>query len=114
LILALLAAHFYLRSFWRQSLLVVASILIMLVKNGIRIATLTFLAMYVNPGFLSGKLHHRGGIVFFVVGLLLLVPIFETLRRTGKSEGLNDAEVAAAGPAENRLSFETDAHLPRH
>jgi exosortase len=101
LILALLAAHFCLSRFWRQSLFVIASILIMLVKNGIRIAALTLLAMYVNPGFLSGRLHHQGGIVFFLVGLLLLVPIFEVLRRTGKPKGSRDAEFAAAGSAEN-------------
>lgn len=96
LILALLAAHFYLRRFWRQSLFVIASILIMLVKNGIRIATLTLLAMYVNPGFLSGRLHHQGGIVFFIVGLVLLIPILETLRRIGKTAGPLDPESAAA------------------
>ena len=53
----------------------------MLIKNGIRIATLTLLANYVNPDFLYGRLHHQGGIAFFLVGLVLLLPVFWYLRR---------------------------------
>jgi hypothetical protein len=34
----------------------------MVLKNGIRIATLTLLAMYVDPSFLAGRLHHEGGL----------------------------------------------------
>jgi exosortase len=83
LILALLAAHFYLRSFWKQGLFVLCSLLIMIVKNGVRIATLTILALYVNPSFLFGKLHRDGGVVFFLLGLLLLLPILWVLGRPG-------------------------------
>ena len=54
--------------------------LVMIVKNGIRIVTLTLLAMYVDPSFLFGKLHRQGGIVFFLLGLLLLVPIYLALQ----------------------------------
>ena len=53
----------------------------MLVKNGIRIATLTLLANYVNPEFLYGRLHRQGGVVFFLIGLALLLPVFWYLRR---------------------------------
>jgi exosortase len=83
LILALLAAHFYLRSFWKQGLFVLCSLFIMIVKNGVRIATLTILALYVNPSFLFGKLHRDGGVVFFLLGLLLLLPILWVLGRPG-------------------------------
>lgn len=75
LIIALIAAHFYIRSFWKQFLFLLASLSIMLIKNGIRIATLTMLALYVNPAFLSGRLHREGGVVFFVIGLVLLFPV---------------------------------------
>jgi exosortase len=81
LILALLAAHFYLRSFWKQTLFLLCSLLIMIVKNGVRIATLTVLALYVNPSFLFGRLHRDGGVVFFLLGLLLLVPVLRFLVR---------------------------------
>jgi len=93
LILALLAAHFYLRSFWKQVLFVLSSLLVMIVKNGVRIATLTILALYVNPSFLFGRLHHEGGVVFFVLGLLLLVPILWILGRSKASgtESVNES-----------------------
>jgi exosortase len=82
LILALVAARFYLRTFWRQLLFVIASLFIMIVKNGIRIATLTLLSVYVNPSFLFGRLHHDGGVVFFLFGLILLAPVLWVLKRT--------------------------------
>ena len=37
--------------------------------NGIRIATLTLLSLYVDPSFLKGSLHRDGGFVFFFIGL---------------------------------------------
>jgi exosortase len=81
LILAVLVSHFSFRPVWKKLLFVAAGLLMMLIKNGIRIATLTLLANYVNPDFLYGKLHHRGGIVFFLIGLALLIPVYQLLRR---------------------------------
>jgi exosortase len=81
LILALLAAHFYLRSGWRQAVFVACSLLVMIVKNGVRIAVLTILAIRVDPSFLFGKLHRDGGVVFFLLGLALLVPVLWLLSR---------------------------------
>lgn len=81
IILSLLAVHFYLRTFWKQAVFVVCGLLMMLVKNAIRIVTLTLLAVYVDSDFLYGRLHHQGGAVFFMVSLLLLVPIFWLLER---------------------------------
>lgn len=86
LILTLLAAHFCLQSFWKQTTFVVSAIFVMILKNGIRIATLTLLALFVNPSFLFGRLHHQGGIVFFLIGLLVMFPILALLRRTGTSQ----------------------------
>jgi len=81
LILALLIAHFRLTNFWNKTLFVACGLFMMILKNGIRIATLTLLAMYVDPAFLTGRLHHEGGIVFFVLALLLLLPILLLLQR---------------------------------
>lgn len=86
LILALLVGHLFLRSFWKQALFVGAGILVMIIKNGVRIATLTILAQYVDPGFLFGRLHHQGGVVFFLLGLALLIPILWLLQRAEKTE----------------------------
>jgi len=95
LILALLVVHFCLRRFWKKALFVTCGLFMMILKNGIRIATLTLLAMYVDPDFLTGKLHHEGGIVFFLLGLLLLLPILFLLQR-GESQALVDKKELAA------------------
>jgi len=81
LILALLVAHFSLRSFWSKVLFVTCGLFMMILKNGVRIATLTLLAVYVDPGFLVGRLHHQGGVVFFLLALLLLLPLLLFLQR---------------------------------
>jgi exosortase len=94
LILALLAAHFYLRSGWKQAVFVACSLFVMILKNGIRIAVLTLLAIHVDPSFLFGRLHRDGGVVFFLLGLALLVPVLWLL---GRSEG---RELGVGAPAE--------------
>jgi exosortase len=81
LILALLVAHFRLRSFWKKVLFLVCGLFLMVLKNGIRIVSLTVLAMHVDPNFLYGKLHNQGGVVFFLVSLLLLAPVLWWLQR---------------------------------
>lgn len=93
LILALLVGHLFLNTLWKQALFVLVGLVIMVVKNGIRIATLTILAQYVDRGFLFGRLHHEGGVFFFLIGLLLLLPVFWVLRRGTRPPGT----VAAAG-----------------
>ncbi len=93
LILALLVAHFSFRPFWKKLAFVAAGLCMMLVKNGIRIAALTLLANYVNPAFLTGSLHHQGGIVFFLIGLVPLLPVYWALRK-----GEPPAPLAAAQP----------------
>jgi len=80
LILALLVSRFAFSAFWKKVVFVCSGLLMMLIKNGVRIATLTLLAKYVDPGFLVGRLHHEGGVVFFLLGLALLVPVYLLLR----------------------------------
>ena len=84
LITCLLAAHMYLRSAWKIAVLLVLGLLLSVVKNAIRIATLTLLSIYVDPSFLTGRLHHEGGFVFFFLALLLLWPVFLWLERSDK------------------------------
>src|ERR1700675_2413835 len=88
LILALLIAHFSFRPFWKKLAFVAAGLCMMLVQHGIRIATLTLFAHYVNPAFLTGGLHRQGGIVFFLIGLALLLPVYWVLRRGETSASL--------------------------
>jgi len=104
LILALVAGHLLLRTPWKQVVLVVAGLLIMVVKNGVRIATLTILAEYVDPGFLYGRLHHEGGVVFFLLGLVLLLPVLWLLQRGEKPvESINVSPAADLDPRKDAL-----------
>jgi exosortase len=96
LILAVLVAHFAFRPLWKKVVFVAAGLLMMLVKNGVRIATLTLLANYVDPDFLFGRLHHQGGLVFFVFGLALLVPVYWVLRRTERRKQSTKQKATAA------------------
>jgi exosortase len=84
LILATLVAHFAFTNLWKKVVFVLAGLAMMAVKNGVRIATLTILAKYVDPDFLFGRLHHQGGVVFFLLGLALLIPVYWLLRRGEK------------------------------
>jgi exosortase len=104
LILALVAGHLFLRTLWKQVFFVIAGLLIMVVKNGVRIATLTILAEYVDPSFLLGRLHHKGGVVFFLLGLLLLLPLLWFLQRGEKPvESINVSPAADLDPRKDAL-----------
>jgi exosortase/archaeosortase family protein len=81
LLLALLVAHFRLRSFWKKVLFLACGLFLMILKNGVRIVSLTLLAIHVDPSFLYGKLHHQGGVVFFLLSLLLLAPLLWLFQR---------------------------------
>jgi len=83
-ITCLLAAHLYLRTGWKMLLFVLLSIPLSIIKNGIRIATLTLLSIYVDPGFLTGSLHRKGGFVFFLMALLILLPVFLCLKKSDR------------------------------
>ena len=53
-----------------------------ILKNGIRIVTLSLLAIHVDPGFLTGQLHHDGGVLFFLLTLAMMAPVLAWLRRS--------------------------------
>jgi exosortase len=95
-ILALPVVHYGLHSVWRKLFFLICAFFVMVLKNGIRIVTLSLLAVYVDPRFLFGTLHRDGGVVFFVLGLLLLLPVLFLLQR-GES-------LALAGTKELRAS----------
>ena len=95
LITTTLASYLFLRTGWRRMLLIFVVVPMALIKNGLRIAGLTLLSIYVNPGFLTGNLHRRGGIVFFMIALIPMAMLLILLER-GERPGS-----AAAGAPEN-------------
>jgi exosortase len=78
---SLMAGHLFLDRPWAKAVLVTVVLPITIVKNAIRIVTLSLLAVHVSPSFLTGQLHHDGGVLFFLLALSLLAPIMMLLRR---------------------------------
>ena len=86
LIVTLLASHLLLRSPWRKVALLLMVIPISLVKNAVRIVTLSLLAIHLDMGFITGSLHHEGGFVFMGIGLLLMYPVLWLLMRSERAK----------------------------
>jgi exosortase C (VPDSG-CTERM-specific) len=102
-ITCLIAAHLFLRTPWKQLLFVLLAVPLALIKNGIRIVTLTLLSIYVDPGFLTGSLHHKGGFVFFLLALAILFPVLLLLQ---KSERNTKPSVVLPQNTESRVAGE--------
>lgn len=81
-ITTLLAGQLLLRTIPAKLLLLLFVAPLTILKNGIRITTLTILANKVDPKWLTDSaLHHNGGIVFFGVILVLLFAIIFSLQK---------------------------------
>lgn len=91
LILTVLASHLFLRRSRNGVILCLFAVPIAIVKNGFRIASLSTLAVYVNPIFLTGPIHHQGGALFFVFALIMMALLLKFLQSTesgGRAAGL--------------------------
>ena len=71
-ITSLLAGYLLVPSKVGRVVLCLSVVPVAIFKNGLRIVTLATLSVYVNRGILDSPLHHQGGVVFFVPGLLIL------------------------------------------
>jgi exosortase len=80
-IAGLLSAHLFLRFTWSKALLIAVVVPLLIVKNAVRIVTISWLAVYVNRDYLYGDLHRHGGPLFAVMGLALLLSAVMALRR---------------------------------
>lgn len=81
MIVSLVLSYLFLRSNWNRAIFVALAIPISIFKNAIRIVALSWLGTNVSMDFLTGDLHHRGGPIFSLISLGLMVPIFLGLRR---------------------------------
>lgn len=85
-LVSLLAGHLMLRQTWRKAVLTLSIVPIAIVKNAVRIVTLSLLAVYVDPRILGSVAHQRGGIPIFFLALVLLGCVLVLLRRKDKKE----------------------------
>jgi len=100
-ITGLLFSHLFLRRNWSKVLLIAGIVPLAVFKNGLRIFTLSVLANYVDPRFLTGPLHHNGGVFFFSVALGVLVLLLLALRRfeTSRTKTVRQAVPAVVSSA---------------
>jgi len=98
MIVSLLAGHLFLRSAWSMTILTLATIPLLIIKNGMRIVTLSLLSIYVDPSFLTGSLHRSGGVLFFVVVLVAVFPLLWWLRRYERRAFREDSACEVSPP----------------
>jgi exosortase len=79
---SMVLAQVQLRSFWRKAVVVAVAVPLSVAKNGLRIFTIAILGTKVDPGFLTGRLHHQGGVIFLCVALLVIFLLLWILRKT--------------------------------
>ena len=80
-ITSLLAANMFLRTTWRRALLVFAVIPLGLLRNGVRILTISLLCVHIGPQMINSVIHRRGGPFFFAASLIPLFLLLWWLRR---------------------------------
>lgn len=81
-ILSTVTGYLFLRTVSRRIILAIAVFPITLFKNALRIVTITLLANQVDERFLTDHWIHRGGgMLFFAVALMLLIPLVWMLRK---------------------------------
>jgi exosortase len=82
LMTGMLASHLFLQSSAKKLFFILFTIPVAIFKNAVRIVILSFLGVYVDRAWLDSPLHHRGGAVFALVGLVILLPVLLWLRRS--------------------------------
>jgi exosortase len=95
LLTGLILAHLFLRPLWSKVVFILFIVPFSVGKNAIRIFALSMLGMYVDPGFLYGRLHHEGGIVFFLIALAGLLFLLRILQGLGSKNTKRDQSIQA-------------------
>lgn len=73
LLSGLVMAHLFLRSTWTRATFVLVIVPLAIFKNAVRIVVLSWLAVHVDPSFITGSVAHRtGGIPVFLASLAIL------------------------------------------
>jgi len=81
LVTTIVLAYLLLRSSWRRTLLIALAVPLSVAKNGLRIFTIAMLGTRVDSGYLTGRFHHQGGIVFFAIALFGIFALLWILQR---------------------------------
>ena len=99
LITSLLGAHLFLRSRWRQALLVAFVLPLGVARNALRIVFIGWLCTRYGPQMVDSAVHHDGGPVFFGISLVPLFGLLWLLRRWEKVPDQASPQPDAARPS---------------
>jgi exosortase len=95
-IVSVIVAALYLSTGWKRVVLILSVIPLTILKNGMRIVTLSLLGNNIDERILSSPLHRKGGIPFFLLALCELLVVLWLLRRTeAPSERSNALSVSS-------------------
>lgn len=84
-ITSVIAGYLFLETGWRRVVLLLAIFPITIFKNSLRIVTISLLAAYVDPIFIQNHwIHRAGGKPFFILAMLIMLPVLWLLRRSEK------------------------------
>jgi len=97
LVTTMVVAQLLLRSTWRKAAVVAAAIPLSVAKNGLRIFVIGMLATRVDPGFLTGRLHRQGGVIFLLIALAVIFLVIWILRRGEEDRPANKVAPAKQG-----------------
>jgi exosortase len=114
LILTLAGANLYLRSGWNKTLLVCLLAPLCILRNAIRIVTLSTLAIYVDPTFLTGPLHHKGGVLFFFLATAILMCVFLLMQRSERRNLVVGCSLFPKDSRESRITGDPAASTSSH
>lgn len=85
------AVEMFLKTGWKKIIMLLLIIPLSLLKNAIRIVTITMLAQYVDMSFLTDSfLHHSGGIFFYLIVLAIYFPLIFLLAKQEIKQEIND------------------------
>jgi exosortase len=93
----IVAGQLFLRTGWKKLVLILSIFPITVLKNGLRIVTLSLLGVYMDERILSSELHRKGGIPFFILAIVFLAPILWGLRRSEKKDQEGSLKERAKG-----------------
>lgn len=97
-IASLVAGRILLRSGWSRLAFSLMTIPIGIIKNALRIITISWLSVYVDSSFLFGRFHKNSGIPFSLVAMALLAPMLVLLMRAEHLRVRESREPRAIGP----------------
>lgn len=86
---SMVLAQMLLRSAWQKTLVIAFAIPLSVAKNGLRIFVLAMLATRVDRSYLTGRLHHQGGIIYFLIALAVIFLLIWVARRGEERRNLS-------------------------